>query len=480
MPCATLPPAAPEALGIPSGAIMRLIERLNHDDYFMHGLLIARHGQLAAEGYWKPFDALTPHLMFSVTKSFTSLAIGFLADEGRLKLDDSICDYFPEKLPPEGAHPYVQAMTIRHILTMCTAHEGTTFKKRPEDDWVHSFLTYPPSHLPGRVFSYDTSGTHCLAALVQRCSGENLFDYLRPRLLEPLGFDTGRLYCWKDPMGIDQGGSGLHCLPIDLVKLGVTCLNHGVWQGRQVIPAWYLAEATSRQVDNTASAMCLEGQQGYGYFFWRTRHGGYACYGMGGQFMLCLPEEDLVLVTTANTLRYANDHQKILDAFFDTLYPALEQHPLPADEAGYAALRATLDSLALPVRQGAPGPREASLNAQQYPLGPNDMGLTRARFDFDGDEGCYEFETATHKYKLAFGLGKMVEGTLPGYGHRYVASAAWQDENTLLIDCHLLGDVVGTLAIQASFGERDLTLFMREYGANNYPLYSGFASGSRA
>lgn len=479
MPYQPIPSAAPEALGIPSEAIGRLVQRLDSAEYFMHSLLLVRHGKMVAEGYWKPYTAQTPHLMYSVTKSFVSVAIGFLAQEGKLRLDDPICSFFPEKLPPQGPHPYTQAMTVRHLLMMATAHEGTTWKKQPEDDWVHSFLTYPPTHQPGTVFTYDTSGTHCLAALVQKLSGESLFDYLRPRLLEPLGFDLEHLYCWKDAMGIDQGGGGLHCLPVDAAKFGVTCMNHGVWEGRQVIPAWYIDEATSRQIGNAAAGMKLEGQQGYGYFFWRTRHGGFACYGMGGQFVLCLPREDLVLVTTANTLRFAEDHQKILDAFFELLYPALSAQPLPADPAGEAALRSQLAGLSLPVLQGEESPRAASLSAQQYVMDENRIGLTRVRFDFAGQEGFYEFETADQKYKLPFGLGRMVEATLPGYDHRTVASAAWQDENTLLVYCHLMGDVIDTLAIQATFTQNGVTLYMRNYGGS-YPLYSGYASGRRA
>jgi CubicO group peptidase (beta-lactamase class C family) len=153
------------------------------------------------------------------------------------------------------------------------------------------------------VFSYDTGATHVLAALVKKLSGQNLLEYLRPRLLDPLAL--GKMSsAGNDPMGIAQGGSGLNCRPIELLKFGLCYLQGGMFEGKQIIPAWYVREATARQVDNTLATMRLEGQQGYGYFFWRTQNNGFTCYGAGGQFVFCLPEQELVLVTTANARRY--------------------------------------------------------------------------------------------------------------------------------------------------------------------------------
>ena len=122
-----IPAATPEEMGIPSRAISRVIKRLERDHVPMHSLLIARHGKMVFEGSYAPYTRETLHRMFSVTKSFVSLAIGCLEKEGRISLDDPICRYFPEYVPNE-VHPWIAAMTIRHMLEMKSCYSGTTYK----------------------------------------------------------------------------------------------------------------------------------------------------------------------------------------------------------------------------------------------------------------------------------------------------------------------------------------------------------------
>ena len=136
-------------------AVRSMEQRMESLRLNMHGYQILYRGELIGEHYWESFHRDSLHRMYSITKSFTSLATGLLAAEGKIGLDDRICTYFPEKLPEGGAHPWCEEMTIRDLLTMRTCYESTTFK-RYDGDWVESFFRVTPDHVPGTVFNYDT------------------------------------------------------------------------------------------------------------------------------------------------------------------------------------------------------------------------------------------------------------------------------------------------------------------------------------
>lgn len=227
--------ATPEETGIPSECIVRFIDRLQRRQIPMHSLLIMRHDRLVFEGYYAPCTADSPHRMFSISKSFTSIAVGLLIDEGKLSLDDPIIQYFPEKLPAkENIHPWISQMTIRDMLMMRSCHASTTYKLDMQSDWVASFFTTPPTHAPGTLFHYDTSAAHTLCALVEKLSGRTLLDYLKEKL-HILGFSQ-ESYMLKDPFGVSMGGSGLVALPLDLMKFGYFVAHRGTcpWRAAPV------------------------------------------------------------------------------------------------------------------------------------------------------------------------------------------------------------------------------------------------------
>ena len=254
--------ALPENVGISSRRISEYIEAVTGRGIPLHSLLIVKDGCLVCEAYQKPYDSKTLHRMFSVTKSMVSLAIGLLADEGRLSLDDHIIDYFPEKLP-QKVHPYIQAITIRNMLTMRTAHNKTTYKLEGCTDWVGSFFNTEPTHYPGTFFAYDTSSTHVLAALVEKLSGRELLGYLREKFLDDIGFSEDA-YCLKDPMGVSMGGSGLMAAPMDIMKVMYLVMNGGTYNGRRYLSEKYIEEALKKWSDNYATGGTFEEMQGYG------------------------------------------------------------------------------------------------------------------------------------------------------------------------------------------------------------------------
>ena len=178
----------PEEGGIPSQAVLEFIEAIKESKVELHSFLMQYKEIRLAEGYYKPFHKDFQHRMYSISKSFTGLTIGLLEAEGKLSLEDQICSYFRDKCPAEGVHPYIEAMTIKDMLKMTTAHQSTTYKRYGDKDWVESFFCVAPTHYPGTIFNYDTSSSHVLAALVERLTGKELIEYLREKVLDEIGF----------------------------------------------------------------------------------------------------------------------------------------------------------------------------------------------------------------------------------------------------------------------------------------------------
>ncbi|MBE0600721.1 MAG: serine hydrolase, partial [Firmicutes bacterium] len=271
--------------------IGRMLDRLDAQDVCIHGFTLVQDGNRLASGAWAPLRATDPHRMFSVSKSMTSLAIGLLEAEGRLRLTDAICDYFPDKLPDAVPGP-LRRQTIRDMLRMASCHRFTTYKQSGDPDWTRTFFTVPPTHEPGTVFHYDTSASHTLAALAERLTGMPILSFLQAWLFDGIGATDAKRWL-QDPVGVSQGGTGLIMTLDDLTKTAQFCLGGGVGTPLE----GYLREAVKKQIDTPPKGKAEE-RYGYGYQFWRVRSNGYAMYGLGGQLAVCLPDSGIVFCTT--------------------------------------------------------------------------------------------------------------------------------------------------------------------------------------
>ena len=255
--------AKAKELGIPNEYIMNFSKRLEEKHLPMHSIMLMRHDKLIYESFYAPYTRDSLHRMFSVTKSFVSLGIGLLIEEGKLSLDDHIVDFFPDKLPKGEVHPFLKMMTIRDMLEMRSCHRFTTYKATGVSDWLGSFFTTKPTHVPGTNFAYDTSSTHTLGILIERLSGKNFFDYLRDKFLNELEFSK-EAYVLTDPTNMSMGGSGLNCSSLDLLKVFYLVVHKGDWFGKQLLPKEYIEDAISCHSDNWAKSDTLEEMQGYG------------------------------------------------------------------------------------------------------------------------------------------------------------------------------------------------------------------------
>ncbi len=340
----SLPRSSPEAEGLSSVGIREFVEAADRDIHTLHSFMLVRHGKVVAEGWWKPEAADKPHVLHSLSKSFTSTAVGLAVEEGRLSVDDPVLPFFPEEAPAQPSDK-LKAMRVRDLLTMTSGHE-VEVKFTTNTPWVRSFLAHPVPFKPGTHFQYNTPGTHMLSAIVRKVTGQTVLDYLRPRLFEPLGIENPE---WgASPQGNTLGGWGLYVRTEDIAKFGQLYLQKGKWQGRQLIPAAWAEQATSKQVSN-GSDPTKDWDQGYGFQFWRCRHGAYRGDGANGQFCIVLPEQDAVIAITADT----RDMQAELNVVWDHLLPAFHPGPLPANPAEATRLRALLSGLAVHSEPGA-------------------------------------------------------------------------------------------------------------------------------
>lgn len=307
--------------GLSQKRIDEFLQSLEQKNAAMDSVLMVSRGKLLFEKYWAPYGKNVLHRMYSAGKSITAIAIGLLLEEGKLELKDAVCGYFPDKLSDKGTHPYIAAMKIKDLLMMTTAHKTTTYK-RYDGDWIESFFCLEPAYAPGGVFSYDTSATHTLSALVERLSGMEMLEYLRRKALNEIGFSKDA-YWEKDAAGVTRGGDGLYCTPEDLASVAWLVLKGGEYKGKQLLPRDYLQQMTSFQI-STAHLSALEEQFGYGYQTWINRYQGFTFYGMGGQLAVCFPEKEFMLVTTTGMAERPKDIRFIYESFYEILWKHIQ------------------------------------------------------------------------------------------------------------------------------------------------------------
>ena len=407
---AGLPRSTPEREGISSAAVLAFVEAADREVDQMHGFVLVRHGRVVAEGWWSPYDARTPHVLYSLSKSFTSTAVGLAVAEGKLSLDDEVLKFFPEDAPAEPS-PNLRSMRVRDLLRMSTGNQteapildwdGKDPSMR-EASWVRRFLAHPVPFKPGTHFLYNSPATYMLSAIVQKVTGATVLEYLRPRLFDPLGFDNP---AWvASPQGVTAGAYGLSLRTEEIARFGQLYLQKGVWQGRQLVPASWVEEATARQTSN-GSAPRSDWDQGYGYQFWRSRHG-WRGDGAFGQFCLVVPELDAVVAINSGT----RDMQRVMNLVWDKLLPEMKPGRLPDDAAARQKLEAKLKGLAVKFQTGRPtSALAAEVSGRWYEFPENERGIKALSFDFNGSTPALLVRTAAGETRTTVGFESWVKG----------------------------------------------------------------------
>ena len=442
---ASLPRSTPEAEGVSSSGIAAFIDAIAHSKHELHSFMMLRHGKVISEGWWAPYGPQFKHTMYSMSKSFTSTAIGLLVAEGRLSVEDLVVRFFPQDVP-EPVSDNLASLKVKHLLTMSVGNEKEpTQTVVKEEHWVRTFLEQPITHAPGTVFMYNSTATYMLSAIVTKITGQKVIDYLTPKLFEPLGI-TGMT--WETcPLGINTGGWGLSIPTEGLAKFGQLYLQKGKWNGEQLLPAKWVREATSFKIQQPDPAKPSRSKetndwlQGYCYQFWRCQHEAFRGDGAFGQYTIVLPKQDAVIVMTGES----HDMQGELDLVWQHLLPAFQSKALPAADS---ALPKTLQTLALPLPQGqSASPVMSSLAGKTFKLDANDLGLTSVSFAFQDRTCTFAATVGEASHSIACGLGQWhrIQTSFPGTPPRLIpggapktpaptptaAAAAWKDEHTL-------------------------------------------------
>ena len=479
----TLSPVSPESQGVPSEAISAFMDDLARNNLNMHSFLLVRNGKTLAECYWPFFNAEKKHRMYSVSKSFTSVAIGMMIDEGRISLDDKVADLFPEYIPA-NPHPFILQATIRHLLMMSTFNPSTSYNQN-DTDWVATFFQDPrEKHEPGTKFNYDTAATVVLCDIVEKLNGKPILEYMRP-VFDVIGVSED-IWCIKSPDGRSWTGSGIMASTQDFARFALLCLNKGEWNGKQLVSSDYMEAATSAQIDNSSRQGEL--RFGYGYQFWCLRDGGFALNGMGNQFALCLPSKNIVMITTADNQAIANGGELIIEAFF-RLVEKIEQKKLPENKTAQNKLEEKMALATTPLPTGnRTTPNAAKYSGVRYNLGDNNMEIKWMKVDIARETCVLHYENSTGQHSLTFGMTDYFFQKFPEkyYGaqignkdtnYNAIAAGAWKDENTLSGIIYSIDDHLGSIHLTLSFSDGKLNVTMKKSAEWFFDTYQGTAEG---
>lgn len=317
--------------GINPKAVYDFVTRCEKEELGVNSLMLIKGGKVVAQGCHSPYSNTTKHIMYSISKSVTATALGFAVDEGKIGIDDSICKFFPE-YDKRGKN---SAVTVRHLVTMTSGKLIGMATARHGKDWIRIFFDAPFASKPGKVFMYLNDNFYLLSAIISRVYGETLVDFLYPRLFEPLGIEKP---VWEtDKFGYAAGGWGLYLSVEDVSKIMYCYCRNGMWNGRQVIPAAWIEEATSFQVP-TVKRGHVDNTMGYGFGFWQTSlPETYRAYGLHGQFGYVFKDRDTVLTLASGISK--DEH--LSDAIND-LYETLWDEPEAEYEEKLKELLASL------------------------------------------------------------------------------------------------------------------------------------------
>ena len=462
-----LPQSTPEAQGISSKAILEFIQAVEASEHEFHGFVLLRNGYNVAQGWWSPYRPELNHSMYSMSKSFTSTAIGFAVAEGHLSLEDKVVSFFPDDLP-EVVSENLASMTVKNLITMSVGHAtDTTWEMVQADNWVKKFLSFPVGKTPGSEFLYNSGATYMLSALVQKTTGKTVLEWLTPRLFKPLGIES---ITWDVcPNGINTGGWGLHLKTEDLAKFGQLYLQKGKWEGFQILPIGWVEEATTFKIPNgkPEEKDTSDWAQGYCYQFWRSRHNSYRGDGAFGQYSLVMPEQNAVIAIHSESPNMQGE----LDLVWKHLLPAMQENPLPTDTKSELELRMKLRSLAIvPPQRQRNSPLAANISGKTFTVEQNENGVEWVRFNFSNSACDFMMKNGLGEFSVSGGFNewRKDEIRLPGTPpdlfpipydkltvSKVMASAGWEDENTLIfymqfyetahhdtITCRFEGDTV--------------------------------------
>lgn len=455
----------PENVGIKSEYVYKFLRSFEKRQLHLHSMLLMRGEDIFLEAYWSPFTKDTPHRMYSVTKSFVSVAVGLAEEDGLIDLDKRISDYFPEKIE-DAICDNLRKQTVREMLMMTTVGPAKSWFKARAADRTHLYFNGRGETRPsGTVWQYDSSGSQVLCNLVEKVTGKRIFDYLNERIFVHLdAFKNAKIL--KTPNGVSWGDSAMICTPRDLALFARFVMNYGTYNGKRLMNAEYLKKATSKLNDNSRTAHKPMFEHGYGYQFWRTENDGFAFVGMGNQLAVCFPKSDLIMVCTADMQGDAFARNYLAAQLVDLIVDNLEEKPIEPDEnTNKEPLIFSLKLFA--VKGENDSPWRSRIDGVTYKCLDNPLGWKDFRFEFDGEFGGKVVYTKERGVmELPFYVNKNRFGKFPednysteyggisneeGYKYDDAVSFAWLQDNKIMLFAQIIDEYFGNTAMVFSF-----------------------------
>ncbi|HZJ78080.1 MAG TPA: serine hydrolase [Clostridia bacterium] len=444
--------AYPEDVGVSSAKIAEFLEDLDKSDIEVHSIMVLREGKVAFEFWHKPYAAHIPHTMYSVSKSFTSAAVGFAVDEGLITVNTKVIDIFPEYRPIQPGEN-LEKLTVFHLLTMTAGKDVSFLADKTKNQWIKDFFDAKWAFAPGERWRYISENTYMLCAILHRVTGMSVIDYLMPRLFEPLGIE--RPFWETDGNGVEAGGWGLFIKTEDFAKFMLCYSQGGKFDGKQIIPERWAKDSVKALVDNEEYD-AMDCRSGYGYCFWRN-HGcpnSYRADGMFSQFGIVFEDYNAVFIFTSSEVfeQKARDciWRHFPDAFIEpksepyadqSLKKRLTLPPLPELQKtarSYATER-RIESKIIRMR------KPFAINEIGYPVSMMPLAVFYMSADKAGniDYIRFRFDEATCKMSWSEGkerntilcgmdgVARRCKITLGGIDFTVTCTAAWKNENTL-------------------------------------------------
>ncbi len=440
----SLPRSNPEDQGVSLAAIHRYFDAIEKSNQEFHSTIVVKNGFVIAEAYWFPYAPDHKMQLYSMSKSFTSTAIGLAQQEGLLSVEDPVLTYFKDVLP-ENISENLQKLKIKHLLMMGVGMAKdsimTIEKSPPGTPWAKTFLSLPIDYEPGAKFLYNSGASYMLSCILQRITGRTMGEYLKPRLFDPLGMSQA---VWSvNNEGINYGASHLRITSEDMAKFGQFYLQEGKWNGKQILNSEYVKAASSKQISNGNNNSAWN--YGYGYQFWLNPVGGFRADGAYGQYSMIFPEQNAVVSIGSESI----DKAATMNTVWNTLWPELNKNQkLMPDDSANAKLKQRLSKLRFaPPIYSTSSLSENRLQNKTFKIDKNDLGIESMTFLFGKDTISFRIkEEGIPAYQIFCGRNHWLrKGNFKPREHslfsrrridfdsRVAASAGWSNDNTLEI-----------------------------------------------